>query len=144
MAILGWLKFRDKCRFHLFCITHNAIYMRVPEYLSKRVIIRATTRPSRKCELMKLSLHSHLCMQILLSQLLIRSTGIVFPMTYVPYHIFVLSNVDYIHICCHYNVLFYNILLFVYLFILLCQLDAYKRLSFHLYIIIITAAIITT
>ena len=29
--------------------------MGVPEYLSKGVIIRATKRPSRKCELMKLS-----------------------------------------------------------------------------------------
>ena len=30
--------------------------MGVPSYLSKGLIIRATTRPSRKCELMKLSL----------------------------------------------------------------------------------------
>ena len=29
--------------------------MGVPEYLSKGVIIRITIRPSRKCELMKLS-----------------------------------------------------------------------------------------
>ena len=29
--------------------------MGVPEYLSKRVRIRATSRPIRKCELMKLS-----------------------------------------------------------------------------------------
>ena len=29
--------------------------MGVPEYLSKGVIIQTTTRPSRKCELMKLS-----------------------------------------------------------------------------------------
>ena len=55
MAILGWLKFRDICKFRLLCITHKAIYIGVPEYLSKGVIIRVTTRPSRKCELMKLS-----------------------------------------------------------------------------------------
>ena len=30
--------------------------MGVPSYLSKGLIIRITTRPSRKCELMKLSL----------------------------------------------------------------------------------------
>ena len=32
------------------------IYMGVPSYLSKGLLIRTTTRPSRKCELMKLSL----------------------------------------------------------------------------------------
>ena len=56
MTTLGWLQFRDLCKFHLLCITHKAIYMGVPSYLSKRVIIRATTRPSRKCKLMKLFL----------------------------------------------------------------------------------------
>ena len=55
MAILGWLKFQDICKFRLLCITHKAIYMGVPEYISKRVRIRATTRPSRKYEMMKLS-----------------------------------------------------------------------------------------
>ena len=55
MAILGWLKFRDICKFHLLCITHKAIYMGVPEYLSKIVSIRAITCPSCKYELMKLS-----------------------------------------------------------------------------------------
>ena len=39
----------------LLCIIHNAIYMGVPSYLSKELIIRTTTRPSRKCELIKLS-----------------------------------------------------------------------------------------
>ena len=56
MVTLGWLKIQDLCKFRLLCITHKAIYMGVLEYLSKRVIIRATTRPSRKCELMKLPL----------------------------------------------------------------------------------------
>ena len=56
MATLGWLQFRDLCKFRLLCITHKAIYMGVPSYLSKGLIIRTTTRPSRKCELMKLSL----------------------------------------------------------------------------------------
>ena len=56
MATLGSLQFRDLFRFRLFCITHKAIYMGVPSYLSKGLIIRTTTRPSRKCELMKLSL----------------------------------------------------------------------------------------
>ena len=46
MAILGWLKFRDICKFRLLCITHKAIYMGVPEYLSKGIIIRATTHPN--------------------------------------------------------------------------------------------------
>ena len=55
MAILGWLKFRDICKFHFLCIIHKAIYMGVPEYLSKIVRIRAITIPSRKCEPMKLS-----------------------------------------------------------------------------------------
>ena len=55
MATLGWLKSRELCKFHLLCITHKAIYMGVPSYLSKGLIIRATTRPGRKCELMKLS-----------------------------------------------------------------------------------------
>ena len=55
MANLGWLKFQDICKFRLLCITHNAIYMGVPEYIYKGVILRATTHPSRKCELMKLS-----------------------------------------------------------------------------------------
>ena len=54
MATLGWLKFRDICKFRLLCITHKAIYMGVPEYLSNGVILLATTRPSSKCELMKL------------------------------------------------------------------------------------------
>ena len=53
---LGWLTFRDLCKFRLLYITHKAIYMRVPSYLSKGLIIRATTCPSFKCELMKLSL----------------------------------------------------------------------------------------
>ena len=71
MATLGWLKLRDLCKFRLLCITHKAIYiyMVVPSYLSKGLIIRATTRPSCKCELMKIS---HLYMQML------RSTRIVF------------------------------------------------------------------
>ena len=56
MATLGWLKFRDTCKFRFLCITHNAIYMGVPEYQSKRVRIRATTRLRRKCELIKLSM----------------------------------------------------------------------------------------
>ena len=34
---------------------YMAIYMGVPSYLSKGLIIRTTTRPNRKCELMKLS-----------------------------------------------------------------------------------------
>ena len=55
VAIFGWLKFQDIFKFRLLCITQNAIYMGVPEYLSKRVRIRETMRPSRKCELMKLS-----------------------------------------------------------------------------------------
>ena len=55
MATLGWLNFRDICKFHLLCNTHKAIYMGVPEYISKGLIIRETTRPSRKCKLMKLS-----------------------------------------------------------------------------------------
>ena len=55
MATLGWLKFRYLCKFRLLCITHKAIYMGVPSYLSKGLIIRETNRPSRKCELMKLS-----------------------------------------------------------------------------------------
>ena len=32
-------------------------------------------------------------------------------------HLLLLINVDYIHICYHYNVFFLNLLLFVYLFI---------------------------
>ena len=55
MATLGWLKFLDLCKFRLLCITHKAIYMGVPTYLSRGLIIRETTRPSRKCEMMKLS-----------------------------------------------------------------------------------------
>ena len=97
--------------FRPICITHKAIYMGVPSYISKRLIIRETTRPSRKCELMKLL--SHLYMQILLSLLLLRSTGTVFPMNYGPYYILLLLNVDYIHICYHYNFFFLNLLLFV-------------------------------
>ena len=56
MATLGWLKFRDLCKFRLLCITHKAIYMGVPSYLSKGLIARTTTRPIHKCDLMKLSL----------------------------------------------------------------------------------------
>ena len=53
----GWLKFLDIYKFRLLCITHKAIYiyMGVPSYLYNGIIIRATIRPSRKCELMKLS-----------------------------------------------------------------------------------------
>ena len=58
-------------------------------------------------------------MQMLLSQLLLRSTGTVFPTTYGPCHTLLLLNVDYIHICYNYNVFFLNVLLFVYLFIYL-------------------------
>ena len=90
MAILGWLKFRDICKFRLICITHKAIYMGVPEYLSKRVRIRTTTRPSRKCELMKLSVPFVSSMHMLLTLLLLRSTGTVFPMTQGPYHLLLL------------------------------------------------------
>ena len=61
---------------------------------------------------------SHLCMQMF-SLLLLRSTGTVFPMNYGPYHLLLLLNVEYIHICYHYNVFFLNLLLFVYLFIYL-------------------------
>ena len=98
MATLGWLQFRDLCKFRLLCITHKAIYMGVPSDLSKGLILRTTTRPSRKCELMKLSLPLVSSMQMLLSRLLLRSNGTVFPMTYAPYHHLLLLNVDYIHI----------------------------------------------
>ena len=59
------------------------VYNEVPEYLSKRVRIRATTHPSPKYELMKRYV-SHLCMQMLdmyakVSLLLLRNTGTVFP-----------------------------------------------------------------
>ena len=98
MAILG-LKFRYICKFHLLGITHKTIYMGVPDYLSKGVIIRVTTRPSRKCELMKnICRVSHLCMQMLLSLLLLRTTVTVFPMNYGPYNFVLLLNVDYIYI----------------------------------------------
>ena len=96
MATLGWLTFRDLCKFRLLCITHKAIYMGVPSYLSKGLIIRATTRPSRKCELMKLSVplvSPYMTMLLLL--LLLRSTGIVFPRNYGPNHILLILNVDY-------------------------------------------------
>ena len=56
MATLGWFTFRYLCKFRLLYITHKAIYMGVPSYLSKGLIIRTTTRPSRKCKLVKLSL----------------------------------------------------------------------------------------
>ena len=39
----------------IYLVYYNTIYMGVPSYLSKGLIIRATTRPSRQCELMKLS-----------------------------------------------------------------------------------------
>ena len=59
--------------------------MGVPEYLSKGLIIRTTTRPSLKCELMKLYVpFVSSCMQMMLSLLLLRSTGTVFPMNYGP------------------------------------------------------------
>ena len=47
MMTLGWLKFRDLCKIRLICITNKAIYMGVPSYLSKGLIIRTNTRPSR-------------------------------------------------------------------------------------------------
>ena len=56
-------------------------------------------------------------------------------MNYGQYHLLVLLNVDYIHICYHYNVFFFKfniIRVFIYLFVLLFQLDAHKRLSFSL------------
>ena len=56
LANLGWLKFRDIFKYRLLCITHKVIYMGVPSYLSKGLLIQAATRPSRKCELMKLSI----------------------------------------------------------------------------------------
>ena len=122
MATLGWLQFRDLCRFRLICITHKAIglYMEVPEYISNRDSIRATTRPSRKCELMTILVPfiSYMYADAAFT-LLLRSTVTVFPMTYGPYHLLLLSNVDYIHMFYHYNVFFNNLLLFVYLFVLL-------------------------
>ena len=62
MVILGWLTFRDISKFRLIFITHKAIYIYIyiyiymgfPEYLRKRVRIRAATRPSRTFELIKL------------------------------------------------------------------------------------------
>ena len=60
MVTLVWVNFRDICKCRLLCITHKAIYiyiyiyMGVPSYTSKGVIIRETTYPSRECELMKL------------------------------------------------------------------------------------------
>ena len=81
--------------------------MGVLEYLSKRVIIRATSLPSRKCRMMKLSVP-------FVSS---NYTDVAFtvadpkywnslPMTYGPYHLLLPLNVDYIHICYHYNVFF--------------------------------------
>ena len=42
MATLGWLTFRNLCKFRLLCITHKSIYMGVPSYLLEGLIIRAT------------------------------------------------------------------------------------------------------
>ena len=78
------------------------------------VIIRVTTRPSRKCELIKLSvplvssIYAYAAFTVAAS-----ITGTVFPMNYGPYHLVLLLNVDSIHICYHYNFFFLNLLLFV-------------------------------
>ena len=53
MAILDPLKFRYIYAIFFFFELHTRRYIGVPEYLSKRVIIRETTHPSRKCEMMK-------------------------------------------------------------------------------------------
>ena len=127
MATLGWLNFRDICKFRLLCITHKVIYIwefrntSLRESSFEKLLYRVRIR-SRKCELMKLYVPfmflSHLCMQMLLSLLLLRSTGTVFQMNYGPYHFVLLLSVDYIHICYHYK-FFLNLLLFVYLSIYL-------------------------
>ena len=91
----------------VFLYVYRDIYMGVPEYHSKIVRILATTRPSRKCELMKLYVPfvSSMYASMLRLLLLLRSTGTVFE-NYGPYHLLLLSNVDYIHSCYHYNVLY--------------------------------------
>ena len=76
--------------------------MGVPEYLSKRVRIRATNCPSRKCELMKLSLP-------FVSSMYADAAFTVAAQKYwnslpddLLYHILLPLNVDYIQICYHY------------------------------------------
>ena len=88
--------------------------MGVPSYLSKGLIIRATTRPSRKCELMKLSVP-------LVSSIYADAAFTVAAQKYwnsLPDELstmssFIILNVAYIHIWYHYNVFFLNLLLFV-------------------------------
>ena len=91
--------------------------MGVPSYLSKGFIIRTTTRPSRQCELMKLSLP-------LFSSMYADDAFTVAAPKYwnsLPDELrtllfFITFKFDYIHI--------------YYSFVLLFQLDAYKRPSF--------------
>ena len=92
--------------------------MGVPSYLSKGLIIRTTICPSRKCELMKLSLPrvSSMYADAAFTVAAPKYWNIL-PINYGPCHHLLLLNVDYIHIYYHYNVFFLNLLLFVYLFI---------------------------
>ena len=115
MATLGWLKFRNIYASVVFfaLLTRLYIYMRVQEYLSKRVRIRTTTCPSRKCELMKLSLP-------LVSSMYADAAFKVAALKYwksppdeCTMSSFITFKYDYIHICYHYNFFFLNLLLFV-------------------------------
>ena len=94
--------------------------MGVQEYLSKGVIIQATTRSSRKCELMKLSVP-------FVSSMYANAAFTVAAPKYwnsLPNDLRTISsllllNIDYIHIYFNYNIFFLNLLLFVYFFIYL-------------------------
>ena len=119
MVILGWLKFRDMCKFRILCITHKAIYIGVPDYLSKVVSIRSTTRPSREYKLTKLSVP-------LLSSMYADAAFTVAAPKYwntLRDHLRIISHFvtfkcrlhmsRIIHIYYHYNVFFYLMYLFI-------------------------------
>ena len=102
MAILGWLKFRDICKFRLLCITHKAIYR------SCAIHIKESHN----------SFFSYMYANVALTVAAPKYwNSLPDDLRTIP-PLF-LSNVDYIHINYHYNVLFYNILLFMYLVIYL-------------------------
>ena len=110
--------------------------MGVPEYLSKGVRIRATSRPSRKCELMKLfvplvsSMYADAAYTVAAPKFrnslpddlrTVMSSRVTFKFRH------------YSHMLSLQCILFkYIIRLFIYLCVLLYQLDAYKCLHFSL------------
>ena len=114
----------------------HCIYINIYIYIYIYIYIHYTVHCTLYCTVY--SIYTKLYVRIVLSMYAYATFTVVSPKYCIQYmlrtilpddsrtinHLLLLSNVDYIHVCYHYNVFFLNLVLFVYLFVLLYLLDA--------------------